>query len=267
MLEPLKQQLDAYALELGAPVRYTDAEALSFWNEKVLQTAVQPDTFHTVLDFRKVGFSYVHGLQEALGISGEFSFWDYLQRIHPDMLELYLLWGMEAMNMANNYKLDIDPFNYTYRIALPLLHENGSYLWAFQNSTAFQLDEKNQLVSQLNTYRLGVALHEGEITTMKGEFFAQKASPQAWNKIFLQRMGKKILEVFTPKEVQLLRSYAAGIHNSQEVSKRFHVSQNTIYTHNKHITRKASDLFRRGFHNALEVSDYLKNNGYLTLDT
>jgi len=266
-LELLNQHLGAYAKELGEVFRPTDVDAASYWEEHIVHPAIQADTFYTVLDFRTQTFTYVHGLKEALGHSGAFTFGDYLQCIHPNMLELYLMWGMEAMEMARNYKAAVDPFKFTYRIALPLRHANGTYLWAFQNSTAFQLDEKNQLVSQLNTYRLGVALNEGEITSMKGAFFAQQASPEAWNEIFSQRMEKKILEVFTPKEVQLLRSYAKGIHNSLEASQHFNITQNTIYTHNKHITRKASELFQRGFHHAVDVADYLKNNGYLSLNT
>ena len=257
------KQINAYAAQLGPAVNLTDEEASAYWQKNVLNRPAELDTFFTILDYRVPGFTYTLGIPEVLGVKEELTIGTYLDRVHPAMLQLYGLWGMEALEMAMKHTDQLEPFKFTYRVAFPILHGNGQYYSIIQNSTILQLDDNKRMISQLNTYRMGIAFNEVDIQNLKGEIFSAGVSAQKWNEIFVYNISQKILGTFTRRENEILQTYAAGMVRPEEMAKKYKITVPTLYTHHKNILRKAHKLFFRGFGNVIEVADYLKNSGYL----
>lgn len=257
------KQIQAYASQLGEAIHLTDEEAKKYWEENVIQRPTDLDTFFTILDYRVPGFTYSHAIPEVLGVKEDLNISSYLDRVHPAMLQLYGLWGMEALELAMQHTDQLEPFKFTYRVAFPILHGNGRYYSVIQNSTILQLDARKHMLSQLNTYRMGIAFNEVDIQNLKGEIFSAGVSSEKWNELFLHNISQKILKSFTRKENALLRSYAEGISRPDEMAHTFNITVPTLYTHHRNILKKAHTLFFRGFGNVIEVADYLKNSGYL----
>ena len=257
------KQIEAYSTVLGSPAKLTDEEVSTYWKENIQSVPLVLDTFYTILDYRIPGFTYSHGIPEILGVSKDLTIISYLDRVHPAMLQLYSIWGREALELAIQHKDQLEPFKFTYRVAFPILHGNGNFYSVIQNSTILQIDENKQMISQLNTYRMGIAFNEVDIQNLKGEIFSEGVSSQKWNEVFLENISQKILKTFTRKENELLRNYAEGIHKPGALTSKHKITIQTLYTHHKNILRKAHDLFFRGFGSVVEVADYLKNSGYL----
>ena len=237
------RQIETYSTLLGSSARLSDEEVRIYWQENIKTRPLALDTFYTILDYRVPGFTYSHGIPEILGVSEDLKILSYLDRVHPAMLQLYTIWGREALELAIQYKDQLEPFKYTYRVAFPILHGNGSYYSVIQNSTILQIDEHKQMVSQLNTFRMGIAFHEVDIQNLKGEIFSEGVSSQKWNEVFLENISQKILKAFTRKENELLRSYAAGFHKPGDIIKKHHITIQTLYTHHKNILKKSMTYF------------------------
>ena len=257
------KQINAYAAQLGPAVHLTDEQVAGHWETHILNRPPELDTFFTILDYRVPGFTYTHGIPEVLGVKEELNIGTYLDRVHPAMLQLYGLWGMEALELAMKHTDQLEPFKFTYRVAFPILHGNGQYYSIIQNSTILQLDASKQMISQLNTYRMGIAFNEVDIQNLRGEIFSASVSSQKWNEVFVHNISQKILGTFTRKENEILQTYAAGLFRPEEMAKKYNITVPTLYTHHRNILKKAHTLFFRGFGNVIEVADYLKNSGFL----
>lgn len=257
------KQINAYAAQLGPAVHLTDEEVTAYWDTHILSRPEEQDTFTTILDYRAPGFTYTHGIPEVLGVQEELTIGTYLDRVHPAMLQLYGIWGMEALEMTMKHTDQLEPFKFTYRVAFPILHGNGQYYSIIQNSTILQLDKNKQMISQLNTYRMGIAFHEGDIQSLRGEIFSEGVSSENWNDIFLGNISQKVLDSFTQKECEVLKAYAKKPYKPSQMIKKFNITIPTLYTHHRNILKKAHRLFFRGFNSVIEVADYLKNSGYL----
>ena len=256
-------QLNAYATGLGNPVNLTDEAVSAYWKENVEEKNLDFDTFYSVFDYRVPGFTYHKGIEKALGKPRNFTIATYLELIHPDFLQLYTLWGVEALEMAIANKDQLEPFKFTYRISIPLLHSNNTYYHCFQNSTVLQVDSQNQLVSQLNTFRMGIRFSDSDLRNLKGEIFAQDSPSSGWNKVFINNMSKRIMRYFTPAEVKILKAYAEANDTSEEIAHVFEITRPTLYTHNRNILKKGFELFHKRFGSIWDFANYLKDRGYL----
>ncbi|MEM6629608.1 MAG: hypothetical protein AAF694_08040 [Bacteroidota bacterium] len=256
-------QLSAYANSLGEPINLNDEDAASYWRNSIENKALDFDTFYSVFDYRIPGFTYLRGIKSALGLKEGFSINTYFNLIHPDFLQLYTLWGIEALEMAIRNKEQLEPFKFTYRISIPLLHENKDYYHCFQNSTILQLDAQNQLVSQINTFRMGIRFSESDIRNLKGEIFSKDHPASEWNQRFMDNMSKRILKYFTTTEQKILKAYIEDPESKEKIAEKFQVTLPTLYTHNRNILKKASRIFHKGFGSILDFAHYLNDRGYL----
>ena len=256
-------QLQAYSQALGSAINLKDEEALTYWKENIEAKPLDFDTFYCVFDYRVPGFTFYKGIEKALGKKGDFSMATYFELIHPDFLQLYTLWGIEALEMAIANKDQLEPFKFTYRISIPLLHENGNYYQCFQNSTILQIDSQNQLISQLNTFRMGIRFSDSDLRNLKGEIFSQDSPSPGWNKLFMDNMSRRIMKYFTPTEIKILQAYSTGTHTSEAIAELFDITLPTLYTHNRNILRKAHNLFHKRFGPIQDFAKYLKDRDYL----
>ena len=123
--------------------------------------SINPFSFYVITNLQNQSITWSYGLNESLGY-GEVSdsepllITDYFKWIHPDHIELYVLYGA-ALYGTITYSPEIvtrSQFQY-YGISLAIKHKNeDTYYKVYQRSLPFEMGRKKELISHLNIYTI-----------------------------------------------------------------------------------------------------------------
>ena len=249
--------------DIQNPVNLTNEDLEALLNRYRNSKQNFPDLAFWIL-FRVPDFSIresgglLHSLEGSFSTTKEF-----FRLIHPDYVEPYLNWGLAAYKMALNKKAEIKPMATSYRVSIPLRTHDGSYCWYSQHATLVQFDADGNIISHLNTY-----YREGKWSPHNLRPFEaclninERPSDQSLEESLFKRMTSFLLDVFTNKELELLRYYVKDLSVSaiEEIAS---FSRHTIHEYNARVLKKSRKLFQFDFKTAKDFAIYCKERGFI----
>lgn len=262
-LEPLNQ----FGQILGAPVDLSTPAYHRFLDDLKNPNYLMPDnSFYLVVDIRQEKLELAYGMQKSLGITAN-SIKAFLQLIHPDYLEHYLVWAMASYKTTFELRPHIKPLQQSYRITIPLKRYDNQYYWYSYHATALRIDANGMLVTHLNTYYYEGKWSEDNLRPFEA-CVSHKNEPQPdWERLMRTHMTDYVLDQFTNTEVDLMKIYAKTDANASTIAKtnkRWTV--NTILGYNKQILAKGNKLFKCRFPDAKNVAKYCAKKQYLSIE-
>ena len=262
-IEPMNQ----FGQLLGHPVDLPDdAYHLFLRNLKDPKNLMPDNSFYLVVDIRKEHFELIHGMQKSLGITAN-TLKAFLQLIHPDYLEPYLVWSIASYKTSFDLRSIVKPLQQSYRITLPLKRHDGQYYWYSYHATALRIDANGMLITHLNSYYYEGKWSEDNLRPFEASVSHKNEPNPAWERQLRAYMTDYVLDKFTNTEIDLMKIYARTGDNARTIAKknkRWAVS--TILGYNKQILAKGNKLFNCRFPDAKSVANYCTRKHYLTID-
>lgn len=213
---------------------------LEIINEIASMFAVGP-FYYYILNYSTLNMDYIDdGVVNILGFyPHECSAQKLMHQLHPDDLNNF--WRKQEIIF--NAFLDIIGIEnlpyYTSQHLLRIKHKNGNYKLMLHQSKVINLskDQKvqQQLIVQTDITHLNVA-HNPNISII-----GSKNRPSynlAWNGDSYKISDKRNKNIFTKREIEIIRELAKG-KNYKQISDDLHISPNTINTHKRNILKKA----------------------------
>lgn len=145
------------------------AESLSDWRknfgahpENQLERLLDPYKSDKIIccsliDLKNLTTIYSKGTSRLFGIpETDFSTDQFISFIHPSFQWLYFAKALALLGAINQFKSFVNlEVPYTYNIFLPLRLKNGKYYRVRQESIPFLLDDKGNMVLQMNCFYTG----------------------------------------------------------------------------------------------------------------
>jgi DNA-binding CsgD family transcriptional regulator len=202
-----------------------------------------------VIDFSKNNMTFANGFEPFLGYSDkEMSLTNYLEKIHPDDIDLVGRIGAATIEHShNNSNHNKDNVLYlTFRIK----KSTGEYIKVLSQSSVLQLDEEGQMVSSLIKVSDLSFIEDGEVVRYK--FVAENLDQESFkNKVYHTRHN-----LFTARELDVIKEISKG-HTNNEIAGNLEISKHTVATHRKKIMKKS------GCSSAEELLLFCRRNGVI----
>ncbi|MBL7807072.1 MAG: hypothetical protein JNN28_04630 [Saprospiraceae bacterium] len=210
--------------------------------------------FYSIVNLTAGEFSWQYRQSETLLSSTKpISLMQFLERVHPDYLQMYQNWAMIINQTAYSLALGRKVKHYVYHISLPLKIANNTYHWFTQHSIALQTDDSGYYVSHFNYYHYN------------GKWFSHNRPPflpyvtnngepvPDVNQAMTRIAARKIREYFTPTEQALMEWYMKG----ELASEKLRMQPHTLHEHNRRILKMAENLLLTDFKSAREAALFL----------
>jgi len=200
---------DHYALlneGLGEPVKGYTPEKIERLKQALMSLRHYSE-YYTIIDIRTQNFDWCFGLENVLGYnSGVWTHYDSIKYIHDDFRKLYLHIEEIYYNKMIYNLYSLSPMTSRYIINIPVMKNDGNFVWMKQLSIPLNLDFEGRTVKQLNTYievckfddtflPLGPIFFEHD---RQGEYSEQKIINSIINsgKLKLEYTHRKILKAY-----------------------------------------------------------------------
>ncbi|HXS59092.1 MAG TPA: LuxR C-terminal-related transcriptional regulator [Hanamia sp.] len=232
----------------------------------ILDQQIPLESFYFVVNFRTCEIEQINGVKKWLGYSNkEFTLSQYLKSVHPDHVVLFNLIAncMYRVLFQEIFRIRFNTQKYISMVALR--HYNGEYYVYKKTSSAFQLDDKNHILAQLNVFKR-IELYDGDALKPRIEEM-EEAMREKFEKMVDQMVYTYMVEqrYFSKQEFEVLKYYAEDLHRtSNEVAQKMNLKPATIDTYNKRILEKSRNIFTHPFSNAREVAQRLKREKILS---
>lgn len=251
--------------DFGEPVDLNDDEANAYLQKHIVDSPLPSDTFYVLMNLKSQSFSFTHGTDPFFGVN-EITFPYFYQQIAEPFRDLFMTWGEAAYTAATDPETRkiVVPLKQEYRTMIPLRNREGNYYWVTQIAQPLQLDADRNLVSHLNTYRVGIAYEGWRNWAFKGEILDNHLPQPDFALKMDEYIQHYVADVFGERKLEMLQLYAQG-NNAETIASKMSISKTTVYTHNKEILSKAKKLFSRNFLTVKEAAFSLLDKGYLTL--
>lgn len=190
-------------------------------------------------------------MQEVLGIAELQWYEQFLQRLHPAYVDMYLFWSECIFEACQKFPALVTTGDYTYHIKLPLRQSDGHYGWYLQNSSGIQCKETGQLLSFLSIFNYNGGFYTSNVAAFL-PFIACRNQPPLhqvnrfqpiihFDEIFMHLAGHLMRErhFFSPTETEILM----GFIYDKPIRPNDGLTKHTLNEHHKNILQKARKYF------------------------
>lgn len=222
------------------------------------------ERFFFVINLHRMELEHVNGVFQWLGYDDDiFTLPDFLSIIHPSHFSTHNITATQLIEdlMRGRWQLEYMKHRYINEIALKC--NNGKYVQCKRLACVFQHTPDGKLLEYLNEFTI-----VGPYTT--GKPYSIRALHKDGTNEFAEDMHSSVRFAFEEKkffsyqELRLLRkwAYQPGM-LVPDMAMQLAITRNSVKTYEKRIKKKATDLYRRDFHSAKEVAQFLHLQGLI----
>lgn len=202
-----------------------------------------------VMDWQHGTLSFTRGVEAMLGydeLNGEV--FQGVQNFHPEdtLIINRIIRGMALHCVKNQISANQEFLNICYR----LRKKDGTYIRVLRQSGIYEVDNDERLISNWS-YLTDISFMTNN-NKVEWDIHASNLDVQALRK----GVFREFSNFFTKREIQLIKSIAAGCTNAQ-IAGNLHISIHTVSTHRKNILRKSQCS------NTQELLEFCHKNGIL----
>jgi len=200
-----------------------------------------------VLNYVNQSVPFERGVEEMLGYTpNEFIFDFILNNYHPDDIHIV----QRVLSAALQYNIDnaINKKDTLFKLCYRIRKKNGDYVKVLRTSTAYEINENGNMVSNVSTLTDISFLNIGN--RVEWDFDSVGLD----KKKFRKYITKSFAEYFSERHLEIIRLIAKG-HSSSVIGKILSISKHTVDTHRRVLLQKTNSQ------NTIELLNFCTHNG------
>jgi hypothetical protein len=220
--------------------------------------------FYIGISNHPIQFFYEYNTDRYLEYQGKMNNDKYLLLVHPNYLEDFILWKKIFYSYTNTIKGELIPFKDFIRITFPIRLIDKRYYWVQCEITPVQFDNKNDMVSHLNTYTILHKYNPRQSHPLLVDFWKNNYADEKFTKelhkhrftkkpFYLSKEERKIMDVLLndPKTT------------NENIAKYLNKTKNNIDMQIKNLLSKARKNFTtEKFKTKNDIAEFLNKLGY-----